>query len=114
MESNVRNMYSDEYYRKNRWLTPITGKLAVPKDCTRFIRMAKACISHDAESSLENIKAPVLIIGGTEDRTVGPEGSEILAKAIPGAELFLYPGLRHAVYDEAKDFWKRVMSFICS
>ena len=112
MDSNIRNMYSDEYYRKNRWLAPITGKLTVPKDCTRFIRMADACLSHDAESSLEKITAQTLVIGGSEDRTVGPEGSESLAKAISGAELVMYPGLRHAVYDEAKDFWKRVLEFI--
>lgn len=112
MESNVRNMYSDEYYRKNRWLTPITGKIAVPKDCSRFLSMAKACLEHDAESVLENIKAPVFIIGGSEDRTVGPEASKILAREIPGAEIFMYPGLRHAVYDEGKDFNKRILEFL--
>ena len=112
MESNVRNMYSDEYYRKNRWLTPITGKIAVPKDCSRFLTMAKACLEHDAENVLKNIKAPVLIIGGTEDRTVGAEASEILAKEIPNAKIFMYKGLRHAVYDEAPDFNKRVIEFL--
>lgn len=112
MESNVRNMYSDEYYRKNRWLTPITGKIAVPKDCSRFLTMAKACLEHDAENVLKNIKAPVLIIGGTEDRTVGAEASEILAKEIPNAKIFMYKGLRHAVYDEAPDFNKRVLEFL--
>ncbi len=112
MESNVRNMYSDEYYRKNRWLTPITGKLAVPKDTERFLRMAKSCLEHNAEESLGNIKAPTFIIGGEKDRTVGAEASEILAREIPGAEIFIYPGLRHAVYDEAKDFNKRVLEFL--
>ena len=112
MESNVRNMYSDEYYRKNRWLTPIIGKISVPKDPSRFLSMAKACLEHDAFSVLKYIKAPAFIIGGAEDRTVGPEGSEILAAEIPDAEIFMYPGLRHAVYDEAKDFNKRVMEFL--
>ncbi len=112
MDSNVRNMYSDEYYRKNRWLTPITGKLAVPKDCSRFLIMAKACIEHDASDLLKYIKAPTLVIGGAKDRTVGPEGSEVLAKEIPGAKLFMYPDLRHAVYDEAKDFNKRMLEFL--
>ena len=112
MESNVLNMYSDEYYRKNRWLTPITGKLAVPKDPSRFITMAKACLEHDAFSVLKDIKAPTLIIGGSEDRTVGSEASEILAKEIPGAKIFMYEGLRHAVYEEAPDFNKRVKEFL--
>ncbi len=112
MESNVRNMYSDEYYRKNRWLTPVMGKITVPKDASRFLTMAKACLEHDAEAVLKNIKAPVLIIGGAEDRTVGPEGSRILAREIPGSRLLMYPGLRHAVYDEAPDFNEKVLEFL--
>lgn len=112
MESNVRNMYSDEYYRKNRWLTPIIGKISVPKDCSRFLSMAKACLEHDAFSVLKDIKAPTLIIGGTEDRTVGAEASKILAAEIPGAEIFMYKELRHAVYEEAPDFNKRVLEFL--
>ncbi|MBR3611019.1 MAG: alpha/beta hydrolase [Oscillospiraceae bacterium] len=112
MKSSVRNMYTDGYYRKNAWLCEITGRFMMPKSCERFIRMAFACLEHDAEAVLKNIKAPVLIIGGAEDRTVGPKGSEILAKEIENAELLMYPGLRHAVYDEAPDFEKRVANFL--
>ncbi len=112
MESNVRNMYSDEYYRKNRWLTPIMGKLTVPKNPERFLRMAKACAEHDAFAVLKDIKAPVLIIGGTDDRTVGAEASEEMAREISGAKIFMYRGYRHALYEEAPDFNKRVLDFL--
>ena len=74
--------------------------------------MAKACLEHDAFSVLKDIKAPTLIIGGSADRTVGAEASKILAAEIPGSEIFMYEGLRHAVYDEAADFNKRVMEFL--
>ena len=84
----------------------------MPKSYERFIRMGFACLEHDAQAVLKDIKAPVLIIGGAEDRTVGPKGSEILAKEIENAELLMYPGLRHAVYDEAPDFEKRVANFL--
>ncbi len=112
MDSNVKNMYSDEYYRKKRFLTPLIGKITVPKDSSRFLSMAKACLEHDASAVLKDIEAPTLVIGGAEDRTVGPEGSEILAKEIPDSEIFMYPGLRHAVYDEAKDFNRRIFEFL--
>lgn len=112
MDSNVRNMYSDGYYRKNRWLTPIMGKIAVPKNPERFLSMAKACAEHDAFSKLEKIKAPVLIICGTEDRTVGADASYEMAKKIPGARLFAYEGFRHALYEEAPDFNKKVLDFL--
>ena len=74
--------------------------------------MAKACLEHDAFSVLKDIKAPTLIFGGTEDRTVGAEASKLLAAEIPGSEIFMYEGLRHAVYDEAADFNKRVLEFL--
>lgn len=112
MESNVRNMYSDKYYKKNAWLTPIMGKIAVPKDCSRFLAMAKACLEHNAEEKLDLIKAPTLIIGGEKDRTVGIEGSKTLNEKIAGSKLYIYKGLRHAVYDEAPDFNKRILEFI--
>ena len=112
MYSSVENMYTDEYYKKNKWLCEITGRLTMPKSYERFIRMGFACLEHDATAVLKNIKAPVLIIGGEEDRTVGPEGSRILAMEIPGAKLLMYPGLRHAVYDEAPDFGKKVLEFL--
>ena len=31
---------------------------------------------------------------------------------IPGSELFLYPGLGHAAYEEADDFNERVFRFL--
>ncbi len=112
MKSNVKNMYSDEYYRKNAFMTPIIGRISVPKDLSRFLSMAKACLEHSAEAVLGEIKAPVLIIGGTDDRTVGAKASYELAEKIPGAEIFMYEGLRHAVYDEAPDFNKRVLEYL--
>lgn len=112
MRSSVRNMYTDSYYKKNGWLCEITGRFMMPKSYERFIRMGFACLEHDAQSVLKDIKAPVLIIGGMEDRTVGGEESLFLAKNIPGAELFMYEGLRHAVYDEAKDFNDKVLKFL--
>lgn len=112
MKSNVKNMYSDKYFKKNAWLTPIMGKIAVPKDPKRFLSMAKACLEHDAKAVLGDIKSPVLIIGGGADRTVGPKASYELAEKIPGARIFMYEGYRHALYDEAPDFNKRVLDFL--
>lgn len=112
MKSSVKNMYTDGYYRKNGWLTEITGRYMMPKNYERFIRMGFACLDHNAVDVLEKIKAPTLVLGGAEDRTVGPEGSEELAKAIPGAEIYMYEGLRHAIYDEAPDFFDRVIEFL--
>ena len=43
---------------------------------------------------------------------MGPETARELAAAIPHSQLYVYPGLGHAVYEEAKDFNRRVFDFI--
>jgi len=35
-----------------------------------------------------------------------------MAKKIPGARLFAYEGFRHALYEEAPDFNKKVLDFL--
>ncbi len=112
MKSSVRNMYTERYYRKNKWLCEVTGRFAVPKSYDRFIKLSHACLEHDAERVLGDIKAPVLIIGGGKDRTVGIGASREMAEMIPGAKLFIYEGFGHAVYDEAPDFNRRVLDFL--
>ena len=49
---------------------------------------------------------------GEEDRIVGAAASRTLHEGIPGSELFVYPGLGHAAYEEAKDFNRRVLAFL--
>ena len=53
-----------------------------------------------------------LILGGAEDRIVGMQASYELKEQIAGSELYVYPGLRYAAYEEAKNFNDRVLSFL--
>lgn len=112
MESNVRRIYSDEYYRKNRWLIPVMGRLTKPKSYERFLIQAEACIKHDAHVLLPQINAPTLVIGGEQDLALGAEPSREIAAAIPGARLKMYPRLGHGLYEEAKDFNRVVLGFL--
>lgn len=114
MDSNVRRMYSDAYYRKNRWLTPVMGKLAKPGSYDRFFAQANACLTHDASDRLAQITAPTLVIGGEQDRTLGADPSREIAAAIPGAQLKMYAEWGHGLYEEAKDFLQVVLSFLCA
>jgi len=112
MDSNVRRIYSDDYYRKNKWLVPIIGKLTKPKSYDRFFLQAEACRSHDAWEKLPGIKAPVLVIGGERDKALGGETSREIAARIPGAGLKMYPQWGHGLYEEASDFLPTVMEFL--
>ena len=114
MESNVRRMYSDAYYQKNKWLTPIVGALTKPKSYDRFFIQARACLTHDAFGRLGQISAPTLVIGGEQDKALGVQASCDLAEAIPNARLKIYPQWGHGVYEEAPDFNQTVLQFLLS
>ncbi len=112
MDSNLRRIYSDDYYRKNKWMTPITGKLTKPKSYDRFFVMAEACRGHDAWDALPFIAAPTLVIGGEQDKSLGGEASREIASRVPGARLKMYPQWGHGLYEEAKDFLDVVTDFL--
>lgn len=112
MDSNLRRIYSDSYYRRNKWLIPLMGKLTKPRSYDRFLVQAEACLTHDAFGRLQAIQAPTLVIGGQKDLALGGEPSQEIAAQIPGACLHMYPQWGHGLYEEAKDFNTLVLSFL--
>jgi pimeloyl-ACP methyl ester carboxylesterase len=112
MDSNLRKIYSENYYRKNKWLVPIMGKLTKPKSYHRFYIQAKACLTHDVYESLPKIKAPTFVIGGLQDQALGSDASKEIAERIPNAQLLMYEQWGHGLYEEAKDFNKRVLDYL--
>ena len=112
MDSNVRLIYSEDYYRRNKWMVPIMGKLTKPSSYERFFVMADACLTHNAYDDLHRITAPTLVIGGEQDLCLGGEASREIAACIPAVELSMYEQWGHGLYDEAKDFNLVVMDFL--
>ena len=112
MDSNLRRIYSERYYRQNRWMIPMLGVLTKPKSYDRFQIQAAACLSHNAYHELAAIQAPTLVIGGGKDLALGGEASREIAAQIPGAALKMYPQWGHGLYEEAKDFNKVVLDFL--
>ena len=112
MDSNVRRIYSEGYYRKNKWMIPLMGKLTKPKSYDRFYVQTDACLTHDAYESLHQIQAPTLVIGGEKDLSLGGDPSREIAAKIPSAELRMYEQWGHGLYEEAKDFNQVVKDFL--
>ncbi len=112
MDGNVKRIYSDSYYRKNKWLIPLIGKLSKPKSYDRFLVQANACLTHNTLEELRRISCPTLIIGGEKDRALSPEGSRVLARNIHEARLHMYPNYGHGLYEEAGDFNDMVLKFL--
>ena len=112
MDSNLRRIYSERYYRQNKWMTPLVGALTKPKSYDRFFIQADACLTHDARAELGKIQAQTLVIGGEKDLALGGEASKVLAAHIPGAALKMYPQWGHGLYEEAGDFNDVVLAFL--
>ena len=53
-----------------------------------------------------------MIIGADQDKVAGVESSYELARRIPGAEMHIFRGYGHGVYDETEDFKKVVADFL--
>ena len=83
MDSNLRRIYSERYYRQNKWMTPLIGALTKPKSYDRFFIQAEACLTHDARAELGKIQAQTLVIGGEKDLALGGEASKVLAAHTP-------------------------------
>lgn len=111
MADTAEKMYSEQYLRKNRKFIPLIAGLTKPRTYDRFLKNAYAILEFDCRSELSEIHCPTLILAGSDDRTVGNDAAGELNRAIAGSELFVYEGLGHGLYEEAKDFYDRVFEF---
>jgi len=105
-------MYSQNYIKRYRPLFPLLTRVGRPKDFRRFIALAHACLTCDTYGELHKITCPVLVLGASEDRVVTGAASEEIAARLSCA-LHMYQGLGHAAYEEAPDFNRRVLQFLC-
>lgn len=112
MIDTAEKSYSERYLNKYRLLYPILGRVGKPKNFSRFLIQAKSCINHNAYFELDKILCQTLVIGGDCDKIVGVEASRELANKIKNSELYIYNGLGHAAYEEAKDFNKRILDYL--
>ncbi len=111
MTDTAERMYSEKYLKKNRKLFPIIAKFTKPASYDRFLKNAYAILGFDARDDLAKISCPTLIIAGSDDKTVGNDAASELNSGIMDSELFIYEGLGHGAFEEAKDFYDRVFGF---
>ena len=111
MLDTAERSYSPKRLRQARITYRLMGNMGKPKSFRRFLIQAESCHTHDAFDRLGDIRCPTLVMGGAQDRIVTGEASRELADRIPGAELVMYEGLGHGLYEEAPDFLDRVAEF---
>ena len=62
-------------------------------------------------SELSKITCPTLIIAGGDDKTVGNDACHELHNGITNSALFVYDAYGHGLFEEAKDFYDKVLEF---
>lgn len=73
----------------------------------------ESILKHNCLERLPLIKAPTLVIVGSEDRVIRPESSEILAKKIPDARVIKVANGSHVLFNEMSGiFNKEVLNFL--
>ena len=70
-------------------------------------------LSWDLRSVLGSIKCPALIVQGDEDEHASPQHAIDIAESIPGAELWIIPGVKHMVPQECTEaFNMKIVQFL--
>lgn len=91
-------------------LLKITIRFTAPKGVAEQF---EALLAYDAADRLGMIKASTLVITGTEDRTIKPTSSEVIARFVPKAKLVKVPGGGHNFPIEMRgEFNREVLDFL--
>ena len=97
VEAGLVFLYSDEFIAENREFLVqrnlASSHLMAPLDSLQ--RQFMAVVRFNTYERLSDIRAPTLVITGTQDRIVPADNSRILAERIPGARLVELEGAGH-------------------
>ena len=108
----AQHSYTQKSYQKWRLLYNIMGRMGRIKDEKRIDIQSVSCLKHDSLDFLEKINCPTLIIGAEKDDVLGVDGSLELHQHIKDSQLTILPECGHALYEQNKDFQKRVLVFL--
>jgi pimeloyl-ACP methyl ester carboxylesterase len=102
---NLPIMFSEQFLRKESQKIEDHVKMALKFRPTPegAEGQMKALSFFNVQKRLSEIKCPVLIIAGTQDKMMPPENAGLLADGIPGAEIHMVEGAGHAFNVEKPD-----------
>ena len=89
--------------------TILERRLAEPFDFGGWQAQAAAAMTFDGLDRLREIRAPTLVVQGTEDNVVDPRNAELLADCIPNARLEWFPGTGHLFFWEEPERFAAVV-----
>ena len=108
----AKHSYTQKSYQTWRLLYNVMGIFGHIKDKQRIDIQSVSCLKHDSLDFLEKINSPTLIIGAEKDDVLGVDDSLELHQHIKDSQLTILPECGHALYEQNKDFQKRVLVFL--
>ena len=108
----AKHSYTQKSYQKWQLLYNVMGIFGHIKDKQRIDIQSVSCLKHDSLDFLGKINCPTLIIGAEKDDVLGVDGSLGLHQHIKDSQLTILPECGHALYEQNKDFQKRVLVFL--
>ncbi len=102
--------FSESYLKKNKMFIPLSLKIQKFMDRDRFIALSKAVLTVDTYDRLNEIKCPVLVLGGGQDKIASRAASVEIAEKL-GCEHYIYEELGHEAYSESREFNRRIYEF---
>lgn len=111
MESFGENVYTPSFYQQYKEIILASGQGATALDLKNFLISLNAIRHFDVSGRAKEIRCPALVLGAGEDRVLGKEAAREMAEAL-AAEMYIYEGYGHGVYDEAPDYLTRIDRFL--
>ncbi|MFG2094866.1 alpha/beta fold hydrolase [Streptomyces sp. NPDC048612] len=101
-------MYSPAWRAEHPGPYTTLGDPAMPPHARRGHLVASN--EHDAWDALRQLTAPTLVLHGAQDRLTPAANAPLLAARIPGARTHLFPGARHAYFQECRPETSRLVT----
>ncbi|MGT2907156.1 alpha/beta fold hydrolase [Streptococcus dentiloxodontae] len=111
VKNMMETVYSENYIRRHRFLINLMTRFMRPKELDRFVILAQSILNFDVYDDLKRIQCSVFAIGGKEDKVLSGQASREIAEQL-SCPSYLYEGLGHSAYMEAKDFNQRILEFL--
>ncbi len=112
MLDTAKRSYTGRYLKQSLPAYSLLSAVSKPRDFTRFRLLCRACLTHDAFDRLDRIACPTLVVGGGKDAVLGGDASRELAEGIPGSRLVMYEEYSHGLYEQAKDYYDRLLAWL--
>lgn len=107
LSADFPRLHADELEKIISW------RLAKPQPRFAWQRQFDAVNQFNADGRLKGIKAPTLIMTGTDDRVLPAGNSQLIAEQIPGAKLVTIPGAGHLFFIErAEEVNAEILDFL--